>query len=118
MKRYLFIMRRPPHQGYRLAETLDLILTTAAFDQPVGVLFCDGGVLQLAPNQQAEPADLRDTAAIYAAFSVYGIDKLYVEQESLSQNGLTAGALILPVHPVRRRDINSLIASHDIVVPD
>jgi len=118
MKRYLFIMRRPPHQGYRLAETLDLILTTAAFDQQVGVLFCDDGVLQLAPNQQAEPANLRDTAATYSAFSVYGIDKLYAEQESLDAKGFAPSALILPVNLVRRRDLNRLIAGHDIVVPD
>lgn len=118
MKRYLFVLRRPPYHGSHLQETLDSILTAAAFDQHVALLFADEGVLQLKSQQQAMTLGLKDTSAIFNALQIYDVEDLYVEQESLANAGLTTADLILPVATVTRREVSHLMRSYDIIVPD
>lgn len=118
MKSFLFVMRRPPHSGVRLSETLDALLTAAAFDQRVAVLWLDDGVLQLLAQQQPESLALKDTSAIFKALELYEVTELCVERESLQERGLTPEDLILPVRLVGRSEINALIAGFFAVVPD
>jgi len=118
MKKYLFVMRRLPHSGIHLQETLDMILTTAAFDQQVSLLFIDDGVFQLKIGQNPASMQLKDTAAIFTALEIYDVQHLYVERESLTARGLVIHELILPVQPIARTDINLLMAGHDVIVPD
>ncbi|MEY3879842.1 MAG: sulfurtransferase complex subunit TusC [Pseudomonadota bacterium] len=63
MKTYLFILRKPAHSGAYVQEILDIILTTAAFDQKVSLLLLDDGVFHLKKNQQPESVGMKDTAA-------------------------------------------------------
>ncbi|WP_446811626.1 sulfurtransferase complex subunit TusC [Methylomonas sp. 2BW1-5-20] len=118
MKRYLFIMRRPPHCGSHLQETLDVILTAAAFDQQVALLFADEAVLQLKTHQGADGMALKDTLAIFKALQIYDVNDLYVEQESLHAAGLDTDNLILPVSILPRREIKHLMRGYDVIVPD
>ncbi len=60
-------MRHAPHSGIQLQERLDIVLTTAAFDQQVALLFLDDGVFQLKKSQQVEKQGLKDTLAIFNA---------------------------------------------------
>jgi tRNA 2-thiouridine synthesizing protein C len=114
-KKYLFVMRQPPHCGAHVQETLDIILTTAAFDQEVALLFVDDGVFQIKSGQNPEKYQLKDTAAIFKALQIYDIHELYAEVESLQDRGLKPGNLLLPVQEVYRRDIAALLAGYDIV---
>jgi tRNA 2-thiouridine synthesizing protein C len=118
MKRYLFIMRRLPYSGTRLQETLDAILTAAAFDQHVALLFVDDAVWQLKSQQQPAGLALKDTSAIFKALQIYDVNELYVEQESLHAAGLTDVDLILPVVCLARAEISSLMRTYDVIVPD
>ena len=118
MKRYLFVMSRPPHSGTHLQETLDAILTAAAFDQEVGLLFVDDGVWQLKHYQQPGAMRVKDTAAIFQALEIYDVKDLYVEQESLDERGLSSADLILPVTNILRREVSQLMRAYDIISPD
>lgn len=118
MKRYLFVMRRLPYNGSHLQETLDAILTVAAFDQHVAVLFADEGVMQLKNHQRAKSLDLKDTSSIFNALHIYDVEDLYVEEESLLGAGLTAADLILPVSYLPRRAVGGLLRSYDVIVAD
>ncbi len=118
MKKYLFVMRHLPHVGSHVQEALDQMLTTAAFDQKVSVLFLDDGVLQLKRGQNPELLSAKDTAAIFNALSIYDVNRLLVESESLASRGLQVEDLILPVELVSRRQVNAFINHHDIVIPD
>jgi len=51
VKSYLFILRKPAHSGAHVQEMLDIILTTAAFDQKVSILLIDDAVFQLKKGQ-------------------------------------------------------------------
>jgi tRNA 2-thiouridine synthesizing protein C len=117
-KRYVFVMRHPPHAGWRLQETLDQLLTTAAFDQSVTVLWLDQGVYQLSKHQQPACMGLPDTAAALTALPLYGVEQLFVEQESLAASGLALDDLVLPLRCLPRSQVNALLQQHAIIMGD
>jgi len=116
MKKILFIMRTAPHSGILLQEKLDVILTAAAFDQQVALLFLDDGVFQLKKRQQAEKHGLKETASIFNALEIYDVTEIYTEVESLQDRGLKPNDLTLPVKEYYRKDINQLIKQYDVVI--
>jgi tRNA 2-thiouridine synthesizing protein C len=115
VKRYLFILQDAPYQGVALQEALDVILTTAAFEQVVSLLFLDDGVFQLNQHQQPRSLGLKDTLAMFDALALYDITELYVERESLTQRGLEVEELTLPVTVVPRKDVAQLLRQFDRV---
>lgn len=118
MKKYLFVMRQAPHLSNRLQEALDQLLTIAAFDQQVELLFIDDGVLQLKTHQNPGQLGARDTAAVFNALALYGVERLLLEAESLQERALSAGDLLLPVELVPRAAIAYLLSQYDVIVPD
>ena len=95
-----------------------MILTTAAFDQQVSLLFCDDGVLQLKRGQNPAAIGLKDTAQIFTVLEVYDVHDLYVEAESLTARGMTADDLLLPTRVLPRAEIRLLMLQHQILVSD
>ncbi len=116
LKKILFIINRPPFIGVDLQETLDLVLTTAVFDQQVTLLFIDQGVLSLKSGQKPVDKQLKDTAAIFKALEIYQVEDLYVEIESLQEAGLKTTELLLPVLEIRRHEIVTLLKENDLVL--
>lgn len=115
MKSYLFVLRKPAHTGVYAQEMLDIILTTAVFDQQVGILLLDDAVFQLKHGQNPELLGLKDTAATYNALEMYGVHAIYSELESLQERGLTPNDLSLRVHTVPRKDIAHLMRQFDVL---
>ena len=115
MKNYLFVLRKPAHSGALVQEMLDIILTTAAFDQKVCILLLDDGVFQLKNNQHPENAGMKDTAAIFKALEIYEVNTIYVEVESLQERGLKPSDLCLPAQVFYRSDIAGLMKQFDVV---
>ena len=111
-------MRHLPHVACHVQETLDQLLTIAAFDQHVTLLFLDDGVFQLKSRQQPAKMSFKLVAAMLQSLEVYGIEHLYVETESLSARGLNCDDLILPVQRIDRKAVHALLQQHDVVVPD
>ncbi|MDD2659057.1 MAG: sulfurtransferase complex subunit TusC [Methylococcales bacterium] len=115
MKSYLFVLRKPAHSGVYVQEILDIILTTAAFDQNAGILLLDDGVFQLKKGQHPENAGLKDTAAIFNALEIYDVKDIYIEVESLQERGINLCDLCLPVQAFERKDIAGLLKRFDVV---
>ena len=116
MKTFLFVFRKAPHSGAYSQEFLDIILTTAAFDQPVSLLLLDDGVFQLKKNQHAKTGGYKDTAAIFNALEIYEVTTLFVEIESMLERGLTSDDLFLPVQEVTRKEVAALMKRFDVIV--
>jgi tRNA 2-thiouridine synthesizing protein C len=116
MKNFLFVIRHSPYAGTAIRENLDMLMTVAAFDQPVRVLFLDDGVFALKAGQQPEVLGLRPVAPLLAALDIYGIEGLWVEDESLAQRGLCAAGLVLPTISICRAEVAGFVAEADIVV--
>ena len=115
MKSYLFVLRKPAHNGAYLQEMLDIILTTAAFDQSVSILWLDDAVFQLKNQQQPEVLGMKDTAAMFHSLALYDVTDLYIETESLQQRGLSVNALCLPVQALPRKEIGMFMQGFDVV---
>jgi tRNA 2-thiouridine synthesizing protein C len=115
MKKYLFVLRKPAHSGAQVQEMLDIVLTTAAFDQQVSILLLDDGVFQLKNGQQPDIVGMKDTAAIFKALEIYDVHDIYTEVESLQERGLKPGDLCLPVQEFYRKDIAGLMKRYDVV---
>jgi len=115
IKRYLFILRKPAHSGVYAQEMLDIILTTAAFDQAVSILLLDDSVFQLKNHQYPETSDMKDIAAIFSALEIYDVKDIYTENESLQERGLSADDLCLPVQIIARKGISELMQQFDVI---
>lgn len=115
-KQFLFVLSRPPHSSLYVQETLDMILTTAAFDQPTRILFINQGVYLLKKHQQPAGIGCKDMCPIFDVLSMYDVEDLYVETESLIESGLDAKDLHLDVKPVQRADIGALLVPQDVVI--
>ena len=115
IKRYLFILRKAAYSGVYAQEMLDIILTTAAFDQSVSILLLDDSIFQLKKYQCPEKSGMKDIAAIFSALEIYDVKDIYIERESLYEHGLSVDDLCLPAQVIARKEITELIQEFDIV---
>ncbi len=116
MKVFLFILRHSPYQGVKLPESLDMVLTFAAFDQPVRVLLLDDGVFLLKSGQNPQQLGLKPVLPLLEALEFYDVEGLWVEQESLLERGLGFDGLALPAKTIKRSEVAGFIAQADVVV--
>ena len=115
-KRFLYLMRQPPHGSIFAQEGLETVLIGAAFEQAVSVLFLDDGVFVLKRGQAPETAGLKDFARGFRALPDYEVEHVYVEDRSLAERGLTAADLIMEVEVVTPRQAGEIIDGHDVVL--
>ena len=94
VKKFMYINRRAPHGTNYAQEGLEVALIGAAFDQDVSIAFIDDGVFQLKTNQDTGEIGVKNFTATFRALGDYEVKKVYVEQESLNQRGLTAEDLM------------------------
>ncbi|MCO7515215.1 sulfurtransferase complex subunit TusC [Pseudomonas guariconensis] len=115
-KSLLIISRQAPWNGPCAREALDIALAGGAFDLPLGMLFLDDGVFQLAAGQQPAALQQKNLAANLQALPMFGVEELFACGHSLSERGLDAGALELPVQVLDDAALSALIARFDQVV--
>lgn len=108
-------MARPPHGTNHLQEILDVMMTAAAFEQEVRVLFLDDGVYQLKKGQDPGATNTNNITPIFQALGVYEFKDYFVEDESIKERALNLDDLELPVERVSRNQIGNLMLAHDIV---
>jgi tRNA 2-thiouridine synthesizing protein C len=113
-KRLLFVNRRTPRAGALAAEMLDAALIAASLGQEVHLAFLDDGVFQLLKGPAA--ADGGDLTARFAELGDYDIDHVWVERDSLTERGLTAADLAVPVALVDRDALSATMAAMDMVI--
>ncbi|MFJ4433493.1 sulfurtransferase complex subunit TusC [Pseudomonas sp. NPDC089395] len=115
-KSLLIISRQAPWNGPGAREALDIALAGGAFDLPLGMLFLDDGVFQLAPGQQPSAVQQKNLGANLQALPMFGVEELYACQHSLTRRGLAADTLDLPVEVLDDTALTALIARYDQVV--
>ncbi|WP_369990915.1 sulfurtransferase complex subunit TusC [Pseudomonas xanthosomatis] len=115
-KSLLIISRQAPWAGPSAREALDIALAGGAFDLPLGMLFLDDGVFQLAAAQQPDALQQKNLAANLQALPMFGVDELFACAHSLARRGLAGEALSLPVEVLDENGLKALIARFDQVV--
>lgn len=93
IKKFLYVNRKAPYGTIYAQEALEVVLIGAAFDQDVSMAFLDDGVFQLTKGQDTKEAGLKNFSPTFRALGDYEVTKLYVEQESLDERGLTLNDL-------------------------
>jgi len=91
-------------------EVLSEILTFAAFDIPIRLLFLDQAVKLLSPSSDAE------IAGMIEALSLYGIKDVFVEGESLVEWGMTEECVSEQVRTLPRSEVSAFIRTHRGVI--
>ncbi|MEX5688207.1 sulfurtransferase complex subunit TusC [Pseudomonas silesiensis] len=91
----LIISRQSPWSGPSAREALDIVLAGGAFDLPIGLLFLDDGVFQLAANQDARALQQKDLSANLQALPMFGVEDIFVCGDSAAERCLDPRALSL-----------------------
>jgi tRNA 2-thiouridine synthesizing protein C len=89
IKKFLYLNRKAPYGTIYAWESLEVVLIGAAFDQDVSLAFVEDGVYQLTKGQDTTGIGMKNFSPTYAALGDYEVKKIYVEQESLDERGLT-----------------------------
>jgi tRNA 2-thiouridine synthesizing protein C len=89
IKKFLYLNRKAPYGTIYAWESLEVVLIGAAFDQDVSLAFVDDGVYQLTKGQDTAGIGMKNFSPTYAALGDYEVKKIFVEQESLDERGLT-----------------------------
>jgi tRNA 2-thiouridine synthesizing protein C len=111
MKKFLFVLRKPSYNGLYVQEMIDIILTTAAFEQNVTVLLLDDAVFHLKINQNAK----KNIATMFELLSTMDISDIFVEAESFETRGLNTKMLTQSVQLKTRATICEFMSQFDIV---
>ncbi len=116
MQKILILQRRPPHGSCYAKEALDVALMASAFEQDISLVFLDDGVWQLKAKQDTQAVGLKNFSLALKALPQYGIDKIFVEAESLHQRGLCAEDLIIPVTSLSTQQLKRLLQEQDVIL--
>ena len=114
-KKFMFVNRKAPYGTVYALEALEVVLISAAFEQDVSLVFVDDGVYQLKKGQQTKGIETKNFSPTYRALEGYDVEKLYVEQESLTARGLTEADLIVDVTVLSSRELGALMGEQDAV---
>ena len=115
-KNILVIQRTAPYGSSLAREGLDYVLTSAAYDQNIQMLFMADGVFQLVKAQDSSDIQLKSHLGAMEVLPLYDIEGLYVIQEDLTERNLTADQLGLSVKVISREDAHALIDQQDHVM--
>ena len=115
MRKYLFMLTKAAHSGCYLQETLDVILTVAAFDQQVAILLVDEGIFTINRYQHAARHGVKDVSAIFSALEIYDVRDIYVEVESIQHFGVDTLDESFNYQLINRQDINGLLDTFDVI---
>lgn len=114
-KRFLFILRKSSYNGIYVQEMVDIILTTAAFEQDTSVLLLDDAVFHLKTNQNAQNSGYKNTTTLFDLFPTMDINLLFVESESMAERGLIPEMLTQSVQLQSRDTLVDFMTQFDIV---
>lgn len=109
----LVTVRHAPYGSSRARSALDVALASAAFEQPVSLLFLGDGVLQLMPEQDSATLGVRNIGRLLASLPLYDIESVYVDADAASRYGLDLAMAPLPTRSLDSTGIQQLMASCD-----
>lgn len=108
----LFVVRADPSREQVATEVLSEILTFAAFDVSVRLLFLGEGVRFLAADIAPE------LSGMMASLGFYGVEELFAEHASLVAFSVPEENLPMPVAILTQSEISSCLRRHDWIIGD
>ncbi len=115
-KQFMIVNRKAPYGSIYGWEALEVVLIAAAFEQDVSMAFLDDGVFQLKKGHQTKGVEIKAFEKTFGALEDYDVTKLYVDQESLAERGLTVDDLTVPVEVLSRAEIGKRMEEQDVIL--
>lgn len=115
-KNLLFVFDKPPHSTPATKEGLDAILTASAFGQNVTLLLIGDGIFQILINQDPSHLTTKNTASIFQALEMYGIENIIIPKTTLKDKGLSLSDLAIPCDIIDNTQLAKLYASQDQIL--
>ncbi len=112
----LIIQRSAPYGTSLAREGLDYILTSAAYDQDISLLFLGDGVFQLLKDQEAQKIQLKSQISAMEILPLYDIEKLYAIKEDLDERNLSIQMLGIEITIISRSQVSELTQQQDKVL--
>lgn len=110
----MFISRHAPYGSSVAKDALDAVLTTAAYDQDLSLLFMDDGVFQLLKDQKSGEISQKNFASMLPILPLYEVENIFVHLESLAARGISSDELLLDsVQILDSRAVSALLAQQD-----
>lgn len=116
MKKICIVFRHAPHGTPCGREALDLSLLSASFEQQVSLIFTGEGILNLLNNQDPERIKSKDYISTFKALSLYDIDRVYVDIDSLNELTITKDQLIIDVNYIKANEVTNQLQLADEVI--
>lgn len=116
VKKFMFVNRKAPYGTIYALEGLEVVLISAAFEQDVSMAFIDDGVYELAKGQDTKAIGQKNFSPTYRALEGYDIEKLYVDQASLEERGLTEADLLVDVQVMESAELAAMMAEQDVLI--
>ena len=114
MKSVLYAIRQNP--GNLANETIDAVLVGGIMEQMTTVVFLGDGVYQLVCN--LETISFKDTKMKWSALATYGIEQVYVLQDSLLKRDIDPPQLPDWVKLIDVPELQRLLHSAHFVISD
>ena len=115
-KNILICCRSAPYGTSLARETVDMILAYSVFEQNLSVAFIGDGVWQLVNQQHTDAIEQKNLNKLISSLTLYDVNNLYIEQDSLYERQLSADELVVQNNPVPAEHIKQLMHSADIVI--
>jgi len=116
-KKFLFVIKKPPHGSIYPYEGLEVVLIVAAYEQEISVAFLEDGVFCLVKGQEPAAIGIKDFSNTFRVMEDYGVEHLYVDGEALKERGLTEDDLVTPVEVVDKETISRVMQEQDVLFP-
>ena len=116
IKKFLYLNRKAPYGTIYALESLEVVLIAAAFDQDVSLLFTDDGIYQLAKGQHTKAINVKNFSPTYRALEGYDIEKVYVDEHSMKERGLTTDDLLVDVEVLSAEAVSELMSDQDVIL--
>lgn len=112
-KSVLMVIRHSPYGSSLAGAALDAALASAAFEQPVDLLFLGDGVLQLQTNQDSQAQGVRNKGKVLASLPLYDIERVYVDAEAAGRYNLDISAAPLDAEALEPAGMRQLMVAYD-----
>lgn len=111
----LIIIRQAPCSSTLPAAALDILLTAAAFDQELTLLFMGDGVLHLVSEQNANGSGMKNISKALPSLGLYDVDQIYLEESALNSRKLESENLVMQLPTLSLSQIADSIEKADQV---
>ncbi|MDG2091573.1 MAG: sulfurtransferase complex subunit TusC [Gammaproteobacteria bacterium] len=114
-KNILIIIRQAPYSSTLPAAALDILLTAAAFEQNITLLFMGDGVLHLLSEQNATSSGMRNISKALPSLELYEVKKIFLEESALHKRKIENEELVMPLATLSLPEIAEVTEKADQV---